>query len=102
MSGTLCSAGTRVPVKSLFDYLEAGDSLDEFLDQFSTVTHDMAINVLDASKQAAGFTGLLNGELITVMKSAEFDALATFDQNLLYLQNSNLPVAVIVLVAPNN
>jgi uncharacterized protein (DUF433 family) len=52
MGGTPCFAGTRVPVKSLFDYLEAGDSLDEFLDQFPTVTHDMAVNVLDASKHA--------------------------------------------------
>lgn len=52
MSGTPCFAGTRVPVKSLFDYLEAGDSLDEFLDQFPTVTHDMAVNVLEASQQA--------------------------------------------------
>ena len=46
MSGAPCFAGTRVPVKSLFDYLEAGDSLDEFLDQFPTVTHDMAVNVI--------------------------------------------------------
>ena len=52
MSGTLRFAGKRVPVKSLFNYLEAGDSLDEFLDQFPTVTHDMAVNVLEASKQA--------------------------------------------------
>jgi uncharacterized protein (DUF433 family) len=52
MSGTPCFAGTRVPVKSLFDYLEAGDSLDEFLEQFPTVTHDMAVNVLEASRQA--------------------------------------------------
>ncbi len=52
MSGTPCFSGTRVPVKSLFDYLEAGDSLDEFLDQFPTVTRDMAVNVLEASKQA--------------------------------------------------
>ena len=52
MSGTPCFTGTRVPVKSLFDYLEAGDSLDEFLDQFPTVTNDMAVNVLEASKQA--------------------------------------------------
>ena len=52
MSGTPCFAGTRVPVKSLFDYLEAGDSLDEFLDQFPTITDDMAVNVLEASKQA--------------------------------------------------
>jgi uncharacterized protein (DUF433 family) len=52
MGGTPCFAGTRVPVKSLFDYLEAGDSLDEFLEQFPTVTHDMAVNVLEASRQA--------------------------------------------------
>ena len=52
MSGTPCFTGTRVPVKSLFDYLEAGDSLDEFLDQFPTVTHDLAVNVLEASKRA--------------------------------------------------
>ena len=52
MSGTPCFTGTRVPVKSLFDYLEAGDSLDKFLDQFPTVTHEMAVNVLEASKQA--------------------------------------------------
>ena len=52
MSGTPCFAGTRVPVKSLFDYLEAGDSLDEFLEQFPTVTHEMAVNVLEASRQA--------------------------------------------------
>ena len=52
MSGTPCFAGTRVPVKSLFDYLEAGDSLDEFLDQFPTVKREVAINVLEASRLA--------------------------------------------------
>jgi hypothetical protein len=52
--------------------------------------------------QTAGFAGLLNGELLAAMKSAGFDALVTFDQNLPYQQNANLPVAVIVLVAPNN
>lgn len=52
MSGIPCFKGTRVPIRSLFDYLEGGDSLDEFLDQFPTVTHDMAVNVLEASKQA--------------------------------------------------
>lgn len=52
--------------------------------------------------QAAGFAGLLNGELLAAMKLAEFDALVTFDQNLSYQQNVNLPVAVVVLVAPNN
>ena len=52
MSGTPCFAGTRVPVKSLFDYLEAGDTLDEFLDQFPTVERQVAINVLEASRLA--------------------------------------------------
>ena len=37
MSGTPVFRGTRVPVKSLLDYLAAGDSLDEFLEQFPTV-----------------------------------------------------------------
>lgn len=52
LSGTPCFAGTRVPVKSLFDYLEAGDTLDEFLDQFPTVKREAAINVLEASRLA--------------------------------------------------
>ena len=52
MSGTPCFVGTRVPVKSLFDYLEAGDTLDEFLDQFPTVERQVAINVLEASRLA--------------------------------------------------
>ena len=52
--------------------------------------------------QTAGFAGLLNGELLAAMKSAEFDALVTFDQNLPYQQNAKLPVTVIVLIAPNN
>jgi uncharacterized protein (DUF433 family) len=38
MHGTPVFPGTRVPIKHLFDYLESGDSLEEFLDQFSTVT----------------------------------------------------------------
>ena len=52
--------------------------------------------------QTAGFAGLLNGELLAATKSAEFDALVTFDQNLPYQQNINLPVAVVVLIAANN
>ena len=52
--------------------------------------------------QVAGFAGLLNGELLAAMKAAGFDALVTFDQNLPYQQNIHLPVAIIVLVAPNN
>lgn len=52
MSGTPCFIGTRVPVKSLFDYLEAGDSLNVFLDQFPTVSFDAAVQVLEDSREA--------------------------------------------------
>ena len=41
-------AGTRVPVKNLFDYLKAGDSLQEFLDDFPTVKHEQAKAVIEA------------------------------------------------------
>ena len=52
MSGTPCFVGTRVPVKSLFDYLEAGDSLETFLEQFPTVGRSTAVAVLEESQQA--------------------------------------------------
>ena len=42
MGGTPCFTGTRVPIKHLFDYLEGGDSLEEFLDQFPTVNREQA------------------------------------------------------------
>jgi len=50
LSGTPVFRGTRVPIKNLFDYLEAGDDLDEFLDDFPTVTRAQAIGVLDFYK----------------------------------------------------
>ena len=49
LSGSLVFIGTRVPVRSLFDYLEGGDSLDEFLHQFPSVKREYAIAVLDAA-----------------------------------------------------
>ena len=52
MSGTPCFAGTRVPVRSLLDYLEAGDSLDEFLEDFPTVSREQAIAFLEQSANA--------------------------------------------------
>ncbi len=45
--GTPCFAGTRVPVKSLFDYLARGRSLDYFLEQFPSVTREQAAEVLE-------------------------------------------------------
>ena len=48
--GTPCFRGTRVPVDSLIDYLEAGDSLDEFLDNFPSVSREAAIAALEEAK----------------------------------------------------
>jgi uncharacterized protein (DUF433 family) len=45
-------AGTRVPVKNLFDYLEAGESLDQFLDEFPSVRRETAIAVLEQARKA--------------------------------------------------
>ena len=47
MSGTPVFTGTRVPISHLFDYLEAGDSLDVFLDDFPTVAREQALGVLE-------------------------------------------------------
>ncbi len=52
LSGTPVFMGTRVPVRSLFDYLEGGDTLEEFLHQFPSVTRDQAITVLDAAYES--------------------------------------------------
>jgi uncharacterized protein (DUF433 family) len=49
LSGALVFAGTRVPVRSLFDYLEGGESIEEFLHQFPSVQKAQAIAVLDAA-----------------------------------------------------
>ena len=46
-SGTPVFIGTRVPVKTLFDHLEAGDSLEVFLDDFPSVSRDLAVAVLE-------------------------------------------------------
>ncbi|MGH8569945.1 MAG: DUF433 domain-containing protein [Gammaproteobacteria bacterium] len=52
LGGTLVFIGTRVPVKNLFDYLEAGDSLGEFLDSFPSVTREQAIAALEIARKA--------------------------------------------------
>lgn len=50
MSGTPCFRGTRVPVKTLFDYLEHGHALDEFLDDFPTVEKEQALAALEEAR----------------------------------------------------
>ncbi len=50
MSGALCFTGTRVPVKVLFDYLEGKSSLDEFLEDYPTVSRERAVAVLEVAR----------------------------------------------------
>ena len=51
LSGEPCFRGTRVPIKNLFDYLEGGDSLDDFLTGFPGVTREQAVAVLELAGQ---------------------------------------------------
>ena len=43
--------GTRVPVQTLFDYIENGESLDEFLEGFPTISRELAVQVLEECKE---------------------------------------------------
>lgn len=52
LGGTPVFSGTRVPVQTLLEYLEGGDSLDDFLMDFPSVTREHAIAVLEAAKSA--------------------------------------------------
>jgi len=51
LGGTPVFVGTRVPVKSLYDHLEAGDSLDEFLDSFPSVSREQAVAALELARE---------------------------------------------------
>lgn len=51
-SGTPVFKGTRVPVKTLFDHLEAGDSLEVFLDDFPSVSRELAVALLEQARLA--------------------------------------------------
>jgi uncharacterized protein (DUF433 family) len=51
LGGTPVFFGTRVPIRNLFDCLEEGETLDQFLDQFPTVTRQQALSVLEESKE---------------------------------------------------
>ncbi len=52
MGGTPIFVGTRVAVQSLFDYLEGGETLDEFLRQFPSVTREQAVAALDLARES--------------------------------------------------
>jgi uncharacterized protein (DUF433 family) len=52
LGGTPVFVGTRVPVRNLIDYLEHGHSLDEFLDEFPSVSREQAVAALEAAHEA--------------------------------------------------
>jgi uncharacterized protein (DUF433 family) len=51
MHGVPIFRGTRVPVQTLFEYLEGGDSLEDFLEEFPTVPRTLALEALEEAKQ---------------------------------------------------
>jgi uncharacterized protein (DUF433 family) len=51
LGGTPVFVGTRVPVQTLLDYLEAGDPLDDFLEDFPSVTREQVVAVLELAKE---------------------------------------------------
>ncbi len=52
LGGAAVFVGTRVPIQSLFDYLEGGDTLDEFLRQFPSVRREQAVAALGLAREA--------------------------------------------------
>ena len=52
LSGTPVFVGTRVPVQSLFDYLGGGETLDEFLRQFPSVSREQAVAAIDLARDS--------------------------------------------------
>jgi uncharacterized protein (DUF433 family) len=53
MSGAPCFAGTRVPIQNLIDYLEGGDSIEDFLEDFPSVRREQVIAFLEEAKESA-------------------------------------------------
>ena len=81
MSGTPVFSGTRVPIKHLFDYLEVGDGLETFLDQFPSVSRDQALAVLSASRESLLNTPTSAEARLEVMREAAGDELFLADLN---------------------
>ena len=68
LGGTPVFIGTRVPVRILFEHLEAGDSLDVFLEDFPSVSRELAVQVLEDAKAAQEDT---NKEAVSIMESLQ-------------------------------
>ena len=81
MSGVPVFPRTRVPIKHLFDYLEGGDSLDSFLEQFPTVSRDQALAVLSASRETLLSAPTDTQARLELMRDAVNDKLFLEDLN---------------------
>jgi len=60
MGGTPVFTGTRVPIQALFDYIETGETIDEFLENFPTVKKDYALQVLQMARKTLTTEKVLN------------------------------------------
>lgn len=60
MSGTPVFTGTRVPIQNLFDYIEGGEDLSEFLDDFPSVSKESAIALLEMAKKSLTIEKMLH------------------------------------------
>ena len=81
MSGTPVSSGTRVPIKHLFDCLASGESLEEFIHQFPTVSREQAVAILSASKESLLSTPTNTSALVELMSEAMNDEVFLADLN---------------------
>jgi uncharacterized protein (DUF433 family) len=81
MSGTPVFSGTRVPIKHLFDFLEGDNRLEEFLDQFPTVSREQALAVLSASRESLLNTKTSSNARLECMREAADDELFMADLN---------------------
>lgn len=60
MGGTPVFTGTRVPIQALFDYIETGENLDEFLENLPSVKKECAIQVLEMARKTLTTEKMLN------------------------------------------
>lgn len=58
MSGVPCFTKTRVPIKTLHDFIENGDSIDKFLDEFPSVSREQVVEYLQQAREIMGYAAL--------------------------------------------
>jgi uncharacterized protein (DUF433 family) len=111
MRGTPVFLGTRVPVQTLFDYLEGGETLEDFLTGFRTVSRDAALKALEEAKDLllsktrceCCSTSVLTNALLSAAEAAGFAAIITVDQEIPYQQGmESRKIAVLILCAATN